>query len=118
MCQPNGRAQPERQTHQALVQHLELRLPRDTFWWHPATGGKRTIITGALMKSLGSKPGLPDIMLIAAGRVYGVELKSERGRLSSVQKDCHEAMRAAGTIIAIAGSLDHALDLLGEWGLL
>jgi hypothetical protein len=112
------RLQPERIEHQAFVQHLSLRLRRDIYWWHPATSGKRTAVTGALMKSLGSKAGLPDVMLIASGKVYGIELKSERGRLSPVQRECHEALRAAGATIGVACGLDEGLALLETWGLL
>jgi hypothetical protein len=70
------RLQPERCEHQDFVRHLRLRLPRTTFFFHPPMGGRRSAITGALMKSLGARAGMPDVMLIASGRVYGVELKA------------------------------------------
>jgi VRR-NUC domain len=114
---PRRRQQPERTIHQALVQHVEWRLPRDTYWWHPATGGKRLAVTGALMKSLGNKPGLPDIMLISSGKVFGIELKADTGRLSPVQKRCHEDLRRAGCVVGVAAGLDQAIDLLSLWRL-
>jgi hypothetical protein len=115
---PRRRQQPERLIHQALAHHLELRLPRDAFWWHPATGGKRSALTGSLMKSLGSKPGLPDMMVLMNTRLYGLELKAPGGRLSDVQKECHARLREAGAIIGVATGIDEALGLLNTWGVL
>jgi hypothetical protein len=109
------REQPE---HQAFVQHLHLRLRPPTFFFHPPMGGKRSAITGALMKSLGARAGMPDVMLITGGKIYGVELKAPGGRLSPVQKECHEALRAAGCTIGVACGLDEGLALLETWGLL
>jgi hypothetical protein len=112
------RQQPERLIHQALVRHLEWRLLPGTFWWHPATGGKRALITGSLMKSLGSKAGLPDIMIIAFGQVFGIELKADGGRLSAEQRTCHVALREAGATVETADTIDAALDLLTRWRLI
>jgi hypothetical protein len=51
--------------------------------------------------------------------LFGLELKNGiRGKLSPAQVETHAAMRAAGAVVGVAGTLDEALSLLREWGLL
>jgi hypothetical protein len=48
-----------------------------------------------------------------------LELKNGmRGRLSPTQVSTHDEMREAGAVIGTAGTIDEALNLLAEWGLL
>jgi hypothetical protein len=112
------RQQPERQLQAALVEHLQWRAPPDVWWTHFPAGGRRSRITGAILKAMGAKPGVPDILLLARGRLFGLELKSERGRLSSIQVSTHSEMRRAGAVVGTAGSVDEALELLRAWGIL
>jgi hypothetical protein len=113
------RAQPERALQHAVVQHLAWRAPVGTWWTHFPAGGRRSRITGAILKTMGAKPGVPDLLLISRGRLYGLELKAgERGRLSTAQVATHDEMRRAGAVIGTAGTIDEALNLLNEWGLI
>jgi hypothetical protein len=112
------RRQPERQLQVSLIAHLGWRLPADVFWWHHPAGGKRPAITGALLKNLGARRGIPDLLILAQGRLFGLELKSATGRLSPEQIDTHEQMRRAGCVIGVANDIDGAVDILGEWGVL
>jgi hypothetical protein len=68
---------------------------------------------------MGAKPGVPDVLIVSRGRLFGLELKNGmRGRLSPTQVAAHDEMREAGAVIGTAGTIDEALDLLCEWGLL
>ena len=69
------RAQPEAQIQRAVFQQLRLRGAPHVFAFHPANGGFRTAIGGAIMKSLGVVAGTPDVNLIRDGRVFELELK-------------------------------------------
>jgi hypothetical protein len=100
------------------MQRLDLQLPPDAYCWHVPMGGRRTAITGALMKSLGARAGMPDIMILMRGKTFGLELKSATGRVSDAQKECHRRLREAGATVAIAGGLDEAVSLLQAWGIL
>jgi VRR-NUC domain len=115
-AEPKRRQQRERHEHQAFVQDIKWRLPPTTFFFHPPMGGRRSAVTGA--QSLGAKAGMPDVMLIASGKIYGVELKAPGGRLSPVQQECHSALRAAGVTVGVACGLDEPLDLLQSWGII
>jgi hypothetical protein len=112
------RQQPERAIQIALIEHLQWRAPPDVFWTHFPAGGRRSRVAGALLKGMGTKPGVPDLLIVRYGRIFGVELKADRGRLSPAQIETHAAMRAAGAVIGTAGTIDEALDLLTEWGVL
>jgi hypothetical protein len=112
------RQRPEQQVQIAVVQHLGWRAPRDTWRCHYPAGGARTAAEGAIFKSLGVKAGTPDLLLVREGRLYCLELKSDRGRLSPAQVACHRDLREAGATIAVATGIDQALTILGAWGIL
>jgi len=58
-------------------------------------------------KLQGSITGAPDrLFLLPFGRVWPVEFKSERGRLSPRQKLVHRQLAEAGHTVAIIRSLD------------
>jgi hypothetical protein len=116
-AQSKRRQQPERAIQCAIVEHLTWRASADVWWSHFPAGGRRNVIDGSILKRMGTKAGTPDLLIVARGRLFGLELKSGRGRLSAAQKDCHAALRRAGAVIGVAGDVDQALDLLGEWGI-
>jgi hypothetical protein len=116
---PRRREQPERALQLSLVEHLAWRAQPGTWWTHFPAGGRRSRIAGAILKGMGAKPGVPDILLLSQGRLFGLELKAgDRGRLSPAQTATHAEMRNAGAVIGTAGTIDEALDLLAEWGVL
>jgi len=113
------RARPEQALQKAVCGHLAWRAATDCFWFHPPNGGWRSAIEAAVFKSLGVKPGVPDLILIHRGKVFGLELKAgKRSRLSEAQHAWHERLRAAGAEIATANNIDAALALLEQWGAL
>jgi VRR-NUC domain len=112
------RRRPEQQIRVALADHLRLRAAAGTYWFHPANGGGRTAIEGAILKACGVRAGTPDIILIKSGKTYGLELKATNGRLSDAQQAAHDEMRAAGAEVAVAVGIDQALAQFETWGLL
>jgi hypothetical protein len=112
------RNRPEQAIQKAVFAHLAARPTRGVFAFHPANGGWRSRVEASIMKGLGVRAGVPDIIAVKDGRAYGLELKAPGGRLSAVQRNCHAALAAAGATVATAGSLDDALGLLERWGLL
>jgi hypothetical protein len=88
------------------------------FWFAVPNGGWRSPTEAKIFKGLGVVAGVPDVIAIRDGRVFGLEIKADTGRLSPVQKSVHEAMRNAGAEVATAIGIDEALQQLGDWGLL
>jgi hypothetical protein len=108
----------EAEIHKAVIRNLVVRGGHNVFWFHPANGGKRSWSEGKSFKAMGVVAGVPDIIIIKGGEVFGLELKSTSGRSSPSQRLVHAAMQEAGAKTAIAKGLDEALVTLECWGIL
>ena len=109
---------PEQQLQRAIVEHLRWRARPQVWWCHLANGGWRSPIEAKIFKALGVVAGAPDLLIVADGRAYFLELKAPRGRISPAQHECHEALRKAGATVAVASDIDQALELLERWEIL
>src|SRR5262249_48613887 len=109
---------PEQAIQKTLAEHLRLRAAPNVYWFHPANGGARTAIEGAILKACGVRAGTPDLICIGGGKTYGLEVKANGGRLSNAQRVAHYEMRAAGAEVAVAVGLNAALEKLEEWQVL
>jgi hypothetical protein len=58
------------------------------------------------------------VFVIKAGRMFALELKTERGKLSPVQVATMDALAAAGVTCATAHGIDAAIAQLEAWQLL
>jgi len=67
------------------------------------------------MVKLGEK-GLPDIIIIVppTGRFFGMEIKSEKGRLRPAQKEFSEKLIDAGGAYRVVRSLKEAKEALNQ----
>ena len=96
-CQPRGRNKGiflrieelqyplERMLHKVVAAWLDQNLPEDTFWTtFPSGGGGE--IRGYILKDMGLKAGVPDILVWGKNKMIGIELKSEKGVLLKDQK--------------------------------
>lgn len=90
------RHRPEQTLHLAVARFLSVALPEDAFWWHTPNGGKRGIVEAKLFKLMGVKAGVPDIFVLYAGTLHGIELKAPKGRVSVSQKDAAYKLFRAG----------------------
>jgi hypothetical protein len=109
---------PEQQLQRTVLRHLEVRAARSTYWFHVGNGGWRSPAEAKVFKSLGVRPGVPDLILIHQGRTFGLEIKADGGKLTPVQATAHVLMRDAGAEVEVAEGIDAALDQLERWGLL
>ena len=95
-----GRNYTEQALQIAVVHHfkaLEALKKNFTFFAVP-NGGKRDKREGALLKAMGVRPGVHDLLfLLPGGKTILIELKAEGGRMSACQEEFH----------ATAVSLDH-----------
>jgi hypothetical protein len=112
------RRRPEQALQRAVFEHLRLRAAPDVFAFHPANGGWRTAVEGAILKGMGVVPGTPDVVAIKGGKVFGLELKADTGHLTDIQRTTHERMRAAGALVGVAHGIDQALEWLEDHELL
>jgi VRR-NUC domain-containing protein len=112
------RNRPEQGIQRTVFAHLAVRGVRDCFAFHVPNGGWRSRAEAAIMKGLGVRSGVPDLIAIKAGHAYALELKAPAGRLSEAQRGAHAALCAAGATVAVAYDLDDALARLELWQLL
>jgi hypothetical protein len=112
-CQAN-----EQDIQRTVIQHLAWRAHPDAFCFHVPLGGYRKPIEAAILKSIGTIAGVPDLVCILYGRAYCLEIKTERGRVSEVQRVVHERLRRAGAEVVVAFDLNEVLAQLTAWGIL
>jgi hypothetical protein len=112
------RKRPEDTIQRAVMQHFAARPAGDVFAFHVPNGGGRSAIEAAILKGLGVKAGMPDIIAIKGGHAYALELKAPGGRVSDAQAETMRAPEQAGATVAHAQGLDAALAQLEQWGLL
>jgi hypothetical protein len=112
------RSRPEDIIQRAVFEHLALRSTPGVFVFHPANGGWRSPIEAKILKGLGVRAGVPDLIVIKDGQTYALEIKTEDGRASSAQMQAIEELRAAGAHAEVCHGLDRALAVLEGWGLL
>jgi hypothetical protein len=108
----------------AVFEHLRRRPAPGVFAWHAKNGGvhQASAPQRKLNAARGVVSGMPDVMIIRDAKpcrmIYGIELKTERGKLSADQADVLEELRRVGCRTYIAFGLDDALDYLEAEGLL
>jgi hypothetical protein len=112
---PPRRARPEQQIQKAVFAHLKWRGVPGAFAWHPFSGGYRRPVEAAIYTTLGAVSGLPDVLIVRGGQLFGLELKSKNGRVTAAQAECHRCLRASGARIAVATGIDQAVKQFEAW---
>ena len=75
-------SRPEQQIQRAVFEHLALRGASTTFAFHPANGGWRSRVEAAILKGMGVRADVPDIIAVKNGpllraRTQGVRRPSD-----------------------------------------
>lgn len=113
------RKRPEQALQQDVANFLAAVLGPQTFFtaipMGPRGAGRVGLMRGALWKGMGAKPGVPDLVIIWDGRCFFIELKAEKGKVSQVQRECHQLLSDAGCEIAVARSIEDVMECLEVW---
>jgi hypothetical protein len=116
------RARPEQDLQKAVVQHLRVRAAPGCVWFHVPNqgtiGGRHAARIGGILKGMGVRPGVADLILLHKGTFFALELKAEFGRTSEQQLKFLQDVNAADGFAAVAEGLDAALKSLEMWGCL
>ena len=108
----------EDQIQRAVIQHLRERGAPGIVFWHTPNGGHRRKTEAAILKGLGVRAGVSDIIIIHKSRVFALELKAPEGRPTESQMQFISDLNAAGGFGCIVEGLDKAIKVLETWGLL
>lgn len=108
----------EDQIQRTVIQHLRERGAPGIVFWHTPNGGYRRKSEAAILKGLGVRAGVSDIIVIHNGRVFALELKAPEGRPTESQMQFISDLNAAGGFGCTVEGLDRAIKVLETWGLL
>ncbi len=105
----------EKMLHKVVAAWLDQNLPEDTFWTtFPSGGGGE--VRGYLLKDMGLKAGMPDILIFGNNTVTGIELKSEKGVLSKEQRTTIAKLEQLGFKTYVCKSLADVQQALHTQG--
>ena len=113
------RQQPEFRLQHFVTQLLKFEAAPGIVHYAVPNGEYRSKRTLAKLKSMGVRAGVADLaFVLPGGRAAFLELKSERGYQSAVQRQFQVDAEAAGALYAVAKSPDEARAILTGWGVL
>lgn len=102
-----------------LVDELDYKMRSGLVRMAIPNGGMRHPIVGKMLKAEGLLPGSPDLVFaLERARTLWLEMKKSKGRLSDEQIGVHYKLRALGHSVEVAYSLDEALDICNQYGIL
>lgn len=96
----------EHATQTAILQYLAL---KKIFSWRNNTGAIKTQ-EGRFLRF--GAVGSPDIFAVQNGKVYGIEVKADTGKLSDMQKDWGDRFSQSGGVYIVARSIDDIAPIL------
>ena len=113
------RDNPEMRLHMAILPVLQAVLPREAAntLIHVPNGEKRSALTGALLKRMGTRRGVEDLQFIWKGRLHAIEVKPKGEYQSIHQRDRERAVLVAGGAYAVSRSTDDVRETLALWGI-
>lgn len=85
---------------------------------HSPNGGFRTKVTAARFKSMGTRAGFPDLILLLPKTPYcylAIELKTAVGRQAVSQKDYEALMASHGGKYVVVRSLEQFMEVVNEY---
>jgi hypothetical protein len=111
-------AHPETALQIAVVGFLAIALDPETIVFHCPNGGRRDKREAAILKAMGTRPGVADLILLHRARAFCVELKDPSGGRQSIdQLDFAAHCATAGVPYAICRSVVEVEHVLRQWGL-
>jgi hypothetical protein len=103
--EPAPRRHDEADLQRSVHQYLRWALPHDAVHFAIPNGLMRGRKAAARASGEGVRAGVPDLAVIHQGRTLFFELKTDRGRLSAVQRQVHERLTHAGALVFTCCSL-------------
>lgn len=107
---------PEQALQQNVAAYLSATFPR-LLWFHvPNSSGDRGAQLGGILKTMGVKAGVPDLVLILPNGLAGfIELKAGRGKLTEAQAAFRDRCQALGCLWSEARSIEDVQTILTAW---
>jgi hypothetical protein len=107
---------PEQDLQKAICRFIDLAAP-GLIYFHPANEvGRSSVRLGAIRKSIGVKPGIPDLVFVLPhGKAAFIEVKAGKGRLTEAQEAFRLLCDERGIPWALARSVADVEAILHGW---
>lgn len=106
---------PEEVLQRSVADYLNAVIP-NCIWFHCPNGGRRSKAEAGILKAMGAKAGIPDLVFVLAdGRAAFIELKSDTGRLNGDQARFKADCEFRGIPYAVCRSLPEVQGTLDGW---
>lgn len=102
-----------------LVKSILSALPALQVWCWRVNAGVTVLGHGKARRVIrGAPAGTPDILgVLPGGRLFGLEVKTERGRLEDSQRKWHAVAEAFGVRVSVVRSVSQAMAVVTSWRL-
>ena len=100
-----------------VMRYIGLKYP-GTLYTHVANEGKRTPFERYKMKYLGTKPGIPDIMIFDPNKTkngLAIELKAGYNKPTETQKKWLKELNNANWVAVWSNNLDECLEIIDNY---
>jgi hypothetical protein len=84
-------------------------------WWKVKAGGQKHSFGGKSFFKKSTIPGFPDLLLCIQGKFIGIELKSDIGRQSDVQKICQQRIENSCGLYYIVRSINELKQIVEKY---
>lgn len=99
--------------HAAIVQYLQLVLPKKALVWHtPNTFPTAKIQFHAKLKRMGRLAGIPDLLVLFDGNLIGLEVKAKGKYQEPHQRFIEDAFDQNGASYYVVRSIDEVKEAL------
>lgn len=113
------RNRPEETLQRAIVGFLGIALPPDSYMFAVTNQrGTRRKFEMGILKAMGARAGVPDLVIIHRGRFFGIEVKAEKGCLSDHQATAADDIVRAGGFYSVVRSVEEVERCLRGWGVI
>lgn len=119
---PSAVQRPEQVLHKAVADQIRVRAVPGLVWFHVPNqgrrGGRKGIIHGRILKGLGLRAGVSDLVFLHAAKFFALELKPDGETPTDEQLKFIADVNNAGGFATWAVGFDRAIACLEAWGLL
>jgi hypothetical protein len=112
------RHQPEATLQRSVIAHLQWRARPGVWFTHIPLGGLRSKVEASILRGLGTVRGCPDLLIVADGKAYFLELKAPHGRVTPETARVPRSALCRRCLLPLRTDIDDAIERLEQWRLL
>lgn len=103
----------ESKIQKEIVRAIKYMLPKSVIWSTP-NEGKRNVRFASVLKDNGLLNGVSDLICINNGKIYFLEVKTEKGKQTEYQKEFQNKIESQGFQYHVVKSVQDALKIINQ----